>query len=565
MCGIAGVISRDGTDVSPYLERMLRRIRHRGPDGCGVVIGGTIRRGSSVDDIDFSKLEGPVGMGHTRLAIVGGSSGKQPLQDCGKELTCLHNGEIYNYRELKQRLAVSHRFETESDSETIVHLVEERSHDGLSQAVEETLKLLDGMYALAITDGEEIVIARDMIGIKQLYVGENDRIVAFASERKALWAVGIADEKRLQPGTVARVTHEGLMMKKALEIRLDCEKYIREFDEAVDIYSDVLVEAVRKRVEGLTHVGIIFSGGIDSLMIADIARRYCDVTCYTGGQANSGDVKFAKDSADRLGLPIRVKELSLGDIEELIPGIVEAIEDRLYGQIEVAVPIYAAVEMAHEDGLKVMLTGQGADELFGGYPWYRKIVEVEGYESFDDYSKGDILNLYRETLEREDKITMAHSIELRVPFLDPAVIELARSMDDRLKIRSQEDTTGKYVHRELAKRLGIPDDLADRPKEAAQHGSGSHEALLTIAKRNGYDERLLRGLDYDASRSVREQLGSSVRYGYKYSGTGMWTVPGYVQLYIDAVAAENDLISQDERAYLDPVMQTIEPIRASRR
>ena len=561
VCGIAGVISKDGSNVSPKLEMMLESIRHRGPDGCGVAVGQSIRRGSTVDDIDFGELSGPVGLGHTRLAIVGGFHGQQPLQDCDKKLTCVHNGEIYNFRELREGLARTHNFVTRSDSETIVHLVEERLSKGLSSAVEETLKLLDGMYALAIMNGKEIVITRDMMGIKQLYVGENEQFIAFASERKALWSVGITDEQRLPPGSIARASSSGLVIRKVTEPRLDREKSIKDIDEAVAMYSDTLIKAVKKRVRGLERVGIIFSGGIDSLMIAHIARRYCDVTCYTGGLVDSGDVKFAKDSAERLNLPIRVNVLSLQDIERLIPGIVEAIEDRQFGQIEVAIPIYAAVERAHEDGLKVVLTGQGADELFGGYPWYRRIVEIEGYESFDEYSKGDILNIYRETLEREDKITMRHSIELRVPFLDPEIIAISRSMDDRLKIRSPNDRLGKFVHREVAKRLGIPRDLADRPKEAAQHGSGSHDALLRIAKRNGYDEPLLSRLDYDPSKSVREQLGSSVRYGYKYGEKDMWTSPGYVQLYIDVIATENNLINQDEKKYLAPILQTINSLR----
>lgn len=548
-------MSKDGSDASPRLETMLQKMRHRGPDGCGVVIGSSVGRAKTMDDIRFGEMSGPMGMGHTRLAIVGGERGQQPLLDCSGQLTLLHNGEIYNYRELREELKDRHDFKTESDSETVIHMVEENLVGTLSGAVETTLTALDGMYALAVTDGDEIVIARDTIGIKQLYVGENANLVAFASERKALWEIGISDEKRLPPGTVARVTKSGIDIKRVTKPLLDRDKTISDRERAISEYLNVLTEAVKKRVRGLDRIGVIFSGGVDSLMIAEIAKRYCDVTCYTGGLADSEDVRFAKDSAKRLGLPIRVNELTSRDIEESIPGIIEAIEDRLFAQIEVAVPIYAAVQLAHRDGLKVMLTGQGADELFGGYPWYRRIVEVEGYEAFDEYSKGDILNLYRETLEREDKITMAHSIELRVPFLDSEVIELARRMDDRLKIRSPDDRLGKYVHRELAKRLGIPDDLADRPKEAAQHGSGSHEALLRMAKERGYDEGLVEGLDYEVERSVREQLGSSVRYGYKYGGANLWAVPKHAQLFIDAIATENEILNQREMEYLGPIVR----------
>lgn len=147
--------------------------------------------------------------------------------------------------------------------------------------------------------------------------------------------------------------------------------------------------------------------------------------------------------------------------------------------------------MAHEDGLKVMLTGQGADELFAGYPWYRTIVEKDGYNSLKRYMVGDVLNLYRETLEREDKITMVNAVELRVPYLDPKVIKIAMQIDDKLKIRSPKDELEKLIHMELAKRIRIPADLAERPKKAAQHGSGIHEAILVVAQKNGFTEDLV--------------------------------------------------------------------------
>ncbi|HID42164.1 MAG TPA: hypothetical protein EYP30_00025 [Archaeoglobaceae archaeon] len=178
-------------------------------------------------------------------------------------------------------------------------------------------------------------------------------------------------------------------------------------------------------------------------------------------------------------------------MEKYIPEVIEAIEDSLFGQIEVAIPIYISVEMAHEDGLKVMLTGQGADELFAGYPWYRTIVEKDGYNSLKRYMVGDVLNLYRETLEREDKITMVNAVELRVPYLDPKVIKIAMQIDDKLKIRSPKDELEKLIHMELAKRIRIPADLAERPKKAAQHGSGIHEAILVVAQKNGFTEDLV--------------------------------------------------------------------------
>lgn len=356
------------------------------------------------------------------------------------------------------------------------------------------------------------------------------------------------------PGHIAKLSRDSIVLKKVLEIPLNQKTSIYDLSEAIERYREVLVEAVKKRVDGLDRVGIIFSGGIDSVLVAKIASEFTDVICYTAGLKDSGDVRYAKLAASKIGLRIRVKELDTNDIEKYIPEVMETIEDRLFGQVEVAIPVYAAVEMAHEDGLKVMLTGQGADELFGGYPWYRILVEKEGYEVFEHYMMEDILNLYRETLEREDKITMAHSIELRVPYLDPEVIKVAMRIDSRLKIRSSDDKLGKYVHREIAKRLGVPADLADRPKEAAQHGSGVHEVLLKLAEENGFTE-LVKRAGYDPEKSIKEKLGSSVRYGYKYEDKKLWEMPDHLQLYLDTIALEEGIVKEPELSYAKELLK----------
>ena len=151
----------------------------------------------------------------------------------------------------------------------------------------------------------------------------------------------------------------------------------------------------------------------------------------------------------------------------MIPEIINTIEDTNAGQVEVAVPVYAAIKLAHEDGINVMFTGQGADELFGGYSWYTKVVEKEGYQKLRDHMTEDLLLLYRETLEREDKITMSHGIEMREPFLDLEVIGLSMQIDLRLNVKGgHDDAFGKHVHRRPAQKLGIPRNIAYRIKEA---------------------------------------------------------------------------------------------------
>jgi len=215
--------------------------------------------------------------------------------------------------------------------------------------------------------------------------------------------------------------------------------------------------------------------------------------------------------------------------------------------VEVAIPVYAAVKLAHDDGIKVMFTGQAADELFGGYSWYGKIVkDGGGYVGLRHYMNEDINLLYKETLEREDKITMAHSIEMREPFLDLKLIRLSMEIDLRLNVKGESDAFGKHVHRKLAQALGIPRDIAYRSKEAAQHGSGIHQVIDLIARKHGFDESTVSTKYLDLLKS-REKVGSSQRYGYLFENEKkkMWIAEPHVQMYLDSISRVLPTIEQN--------------------
>jgi asparagine synthase (glutamine-hydrolysing) len=260
-----------------------------------------------------------------------------------------------------------------------------------------------------------------------------------------------------------------------------------------------------------------------------------EVVCYTGGVKGSHDIASARQIAQRLGLKLKVAELDEDAVERLVPEVINVIEDANAGQVEVALPVYSAVKLAHQDGMKVMLTGQGADELFGGYSWYAKVAEKEGYKKLRERMVEDLLLLYKETLEREDKITMAHSIELREPFLDPEVIRVALATELRLNVKGGRDTFGKHVHRRLAQSLGIPKDIAYRVKEAAQHGSGMHDVIGALAKKRGFDKPSVPASYLDALL-LRERIGSSQRYGYLFGDEKIWTAEPHVQMYLDGIS-----------------------------
>ncbi|MDQ3727622.1 MAG: hypothetical protein M3307_05235, partial [Thermoproteota archaeon] len=179
MCGIAGILSKKGENVVPLVGSMLHCMVNRGPDGAGLIADNHIVKSNSISamKLDFQKVSGKSALGHTRLAIVGGTCGAQPFSSCDGRIILEHNGEIYNYKKIRERLAKRHKFATTTDSEVIVHLIEDHLRkNSLLGAIKRTVAELDGVYALAIQDKKtgETVLVRDRIGVRQLYYAGTD-------------------------------------------------------------------------------------------------------------------------------------------------------------------------------------------------------------------------------------------------------------------------------------------------------------------------------------------------------------------------------------------------------
>lgn len=550
MCGIAGVLSKSGENVAPIVGMMLSRMAARGPDGAGLATEERVVRAGSVQALAAARgVCGSSVLGHARLAIVGGGMGSQPFRSCDGRLVVEHNGEIYNYKQLRSELAAKHDFRTKSDSEVIVHMLEDAIRmpgADLSSAVKAVAPRLDGIYAIAVRDSKtgEVALMRDPMGVRPIYWGESGRFVAFASERKGLWEAGIAEPtRRVLPGHALLISPQSKVVSQfriAPEPAPKARPVLRTMKAAIDAYRDAIVASMKKRTQDVKEIGIIFSGGIDSVLVAHLAARMVPrVVCYTAGVKGSNDLAYARTIADTLGLELHASELEQDDIERLVPKIIDVIEDSNAGQVEVALPVYCAIELAsRRHGMRIMLTGQGADELFGGYSWYPRVAKKEGYRKLRSYMLDDLTLLYKETLEREDKVAMAHSVEMREPFLDRDVIAVSMDMDMRLNVKT-EDKFGKRVHRRVAQALGIPKDIAFRVKEAAQHGSGVHSAIDAIARKNGFDEEAVMEAGYLQSLALKERVGSSQRYGYLFDNEQkIWIVEPHVQMYLDSLARQ---------------------------
>jgi asparagine synthase (glutamine-hydrolysing) len=546
MCGIAGILNKNNQGVTEDLILMLSCMHNRGPDGVAIQVGQNKPNSLESSELSVPYIDGRFGLGHVRLAIVGGQLGRQPFTSCDGRLTLEHNGEIYNYKQIRNKLSTDHDFVSTSDSEVILHFLEEKlaQSGSLLKALRKMARILDGVYSIAVKDHKtgQIALVRDLLGVRQLYYSEDSEQVTFASEQKAIWLLGgNKSVRRVMPGHAVIISNKGNLREyriaeppRTLDSNKSSFRY-NTLEGAIRAYKRALMLSMKKRTQGLDRIGIIFSGGIDSVLVAWLAKDLVkEVICYNAGTLDSSDILFADKVAKELQLTLKVNVITKRSTQEMLPKIIHAIEERDALQVEVALPIYSAMALAKKDNVKVVFSGQGTDEIFGGYSWYPSIVAKEGYSSLRNHMIEDLFLLYKETLEREDKTTMAHGIEMREPYLDKQVIKTAFDINPKLNVRGPNDQLGKYVHRKLADELGIPKEIAYRNKAAAQHGSGIHFIIDEIARENNFNESRISSSYLDELKN-RELLGSSQRYGFRYGNKELWLTSPHIQMYLDKI------------------------------
>jgi len=482
-----------------------------------------------------------------------GTPSEHVYTDYQEKLALIYDGHLYGLKDTASKPSQVQQNINETTAEFLARLLVELPGN-LEQKVKKALLGLDGDYAVAINGTDQIVISRNSSGTKPLYFGENKELCAFASNKKPLWKIGLDEVRPLRAGMLAVFDHEGASVRRALPPRKRAIG-IKTMTRAVNAYEQALSSAMRKRLAAMNHgreVGVLLSGGVDSCLIA---KLICDVAsslgmeaiAYTAGLPDSPDVKFAREFARELGIKHKMKILSIDAVEEYIPEVTEAIEDSDFVQIETGIGLYAATDMASQDGTRVIFSGQGPDELWGGYTWYPKVLGKDGRQElcrrmWDDFTRADI-----ETLDRENKIAMAQGIELLFPYLDTDVVDVAMSVASELKVASEEDRLGKQAHRQLAIKMGIPEKYANREKLAIQHGTGIHGLLDEIARRNGFDHALVRDIGYKNEEITSEKMGSSARYGYLYMEKELWQVPQHVQLFLHTLAYRKGLLDKSVR------------------
>ncbi len=455
MCGIVGIFNI--TEPIPVARekalRMATKIRHRGPDWSGIY----------TDDKAI--------LAHERLSIVDVEHGAQPLFDKQTGNVLAVNGEIYNHMALRKELKREHLWQTKSDCEIILYLYDEYGPDFLN--------LLNGMFAFVLYDKKagKYFVARDHIGIIPLYIGSDDKGTLYvASEMKALTDY-CTTVKEFPPGSY--------MLGNQDFVRWYKPEWAEKIPTKKLVLSD-LQEALETSVKGqmMSDVpyGVLISGGLDSSLIAAIASKYRKKRVESGdteeawwprlhsfavGLTDSPDLKYAKKVADYIGTVHHEIIFTIQEGFDAIKDVIYHLETFDVTTIRAATPMYLMARKIKSMGIKMVLSGEGSDEVFGGYLYFHK---APNKQEFYEETIRKLFMLSKYDCLRANKATAAWGVETRVPFLDRDFLDFAMSFDPEEKMCTG-DKIEKYVLRKAFDGY-IPDEILWRQKEQFSDGVG---------------------------------------------------------------------------------------------
>ena len=461
MCGIAGCF---GTVDEKTINKMLDALGHRGPDDRGLHTGDNFV------------------VGHTRLSIVDVAGGHQPILDDGGKRGIIANGEIYNFKNLKEKFLQDYKFKTKTDSEIILHLYKEKGPECVTE--------LDGMFAFALFDGDDFMLARDPIGIKPLYYGYRDENMYFTSELGAMSYAGLDQVHEFPAGHYYTPAKGFVRYYKIPEIQ---DHLLTDINKTSTLIRETFIKAVKKRLlaDPQVPVGSFCSGGLDSSLVAAIAAdEIPNLHTFVVGMKDkagdlSDDVKAARIASKHIGSTHHELIFTEQEYYDALSLVIEKLETYDPSLVRCAVPCYLTCKLA-ADYVTVVLTGEGADELFTGYHYMKHFP----FDKLNLEARRCIGNLHNINLQRADRMGMFFSLELRVPFLDVEMIRLSMKIPPELKIREHDGAKiEKWILRKAFENTGyLPDEILWRYKVQYTQGAGCEDLGERLAEKMSDDE-----------------------------------------------------------------------------
>jgi len=478
MCGIvcAFDLKEKAEVLRPQLLEMSKKIRHRGPDWSGI----------------YSNEKAI--MAHERLAIVDPASGKQPLFSEDKKLVLAANGEIYNHQELRSQFDGTYNFQTDSDCEVILALYKEKGVDFIDE--------MNGIFGFAIYDVEkdEYFVARDHMGIIPLYIGwDANGTFYVASELKAL--EGVCTKIELFPPGHYMSSKDGEFVRWYNRDWTEFDA-VKENQTSIDELHDALEAAVHRQLMSDVPYGVLLSGGLDSSVTSALAKKYAEKRVESGdtqeawwprlhsfsvGLEGSPDLAAAQIVADHIGTVHHEIKFTIQEGLDAIKDVVYNLETYDVTTIRASTPMYLMARVIKSMGVKMVLSGEGADELFGGYLYFHKAPNAEEFHK-ETVRKLEKLHMY--DCLRANKSLAAWGIEGRVPFLDKEFMDVAMRINPEDKMINGERME-KWVIRKAFEQY-LPESVAWRQKEQFSDGVGYSwiDTLKEVVDEKISDEQL---------------------------------------------------------------------------
>ena len=478
MCGIISIfnISRQTDELRQKALRMSQKIRHRGPDWSGIYCGGTAI------------------LAHERLSIVDPESGRQPLFSPDRRQVLAVNGEIYNHQEIRERYRDTYSFQTGSDCEVILALYRDQGVNFLEQ--------LNGIFAFALYDEQQeaCLVARDPIGVIPLYIGyDDDGKVYVASELKAL--EGQCQRYEPFPPGHYLYSKDGEIRRYYKRDWFDYEQ-VKDNGGTADDVHHALEEAVRRQLMSDVPYGVLLSGGLDSSVISAIAAKYAQRRVETGGREaawwprlhsfavglkGAPDLAKARMVAEHIGTVHHEINYTIQEGLDAIRDVIYFIETYDVTTVRASTPMYLLARVIKSMGIKMVLSGEGADEVFGGYLYFHKAPNAKAFHE-ETVRKLSKLHLY--DCLRANKSLAAWGVEGRVPFLDKEFLDVAMRLNPQLKMCPGQTVEKKIVREAFAHML--PSEVAWRQKEQFSDGVGYSwiDTLKQITSERVSDEQM---------------------------------------------------------------------------
>lgn len=478
MCGIVGIfnISSEPEQLRSQALTMSRRIRHRGPDWSGIYVGKTAI------------------LAHERLSIVDPASGGQPLKSPDGKIILSVNGEIYNHRAIRNGICKDYPFQTGSDCEVILALYQKKGIDFLED--------LNGIFAFALYDEENdrFLIARDSIGVIPLYMGSDDEgRIYVASELKAL--EGFCSEyKPFLPGHY----YDSRSGRMERWYKRDWEQYDNVKDNGADIAElrEALCQAVQRQLMSDVPYGVLLSGGLDSSIVSAVAKRYAarrvetdntreawwpQLHSFAVGLKGAPDLEAARKVADYIGTVHHEINFTIQEGLDALRDVIYYIETYDVTTVRASTPMYLLARVIKSMGIKMVLSGEGADEIFGGYLYFHKAPNAR---AFHEECVRKISKLYLYDCLRANKSLSAWGVEGRVPFLDKEFMDVAMRLNPEAKM-AKDGKMEKWILRKAFEDM-LPESVVWRQKEQFSDGVGYSwiDVLKQITSERVSDEEM---------------------------------------------------------------------------